>query len=194
MANYDLKEESLEIPYLYSCGRVCEKEFNGVKYLVKSATEFVHNDLVSDIVVSHFKESGFDFVNNFEFIESTKELDFTWINPEDCIILKNTDDFQSVTRIKANIDNLYNSYLPAKKDKDNYMTLELNGDNTRLSLLKQVKLFNRFIHDNQDCIDRVIFNGFNPVVKEILTIYAERNNLKTDSKEEDKAKVYKKVD
>ena len=92
MSNYDLKEESLEIPYLFCCGRVCEKEFKGVKYLVKSATEFVYDDYIGDVPVSHFKESGFDFVNNFDLINDTKELDFSFLNPLDCFILKNTDD------------------------------------------------------------------------------------------------------
>ena len=191
MINYDFKEESLEIPYLYSCGRVYEKEYKDVRYLVKSATEFVYNDSIGDIEVSHFKESGFDFVNNFDFINDTKELDFTWLNKKDCFILKNTDDYQSITSIKANIDNLYGSYIPSKKKEDNYIALEINGDKSNLSLLKQVNIFNRFIHDNQSAIDKVIFKGFNPIAKEVLTIYADRNKIKTIEEEKGKTKTLK---
>ena len=184
MSNYDLKQERLEIPYLYNCGRVTEKEFKDVRYLVKSATEYVHNDSIGDIVVSHFKESGFDIVDNFDFINKTNELDLTWLNPKDCFILKNTKDYQSITNIKSNIDNLYGSFLPARKG--NYITVEINGDNTKSNLVKQVKIFKKFIQDNSSSVDRVILNGFNPVVKDILTVYASRNNLKTDSQEKDK--------
>lgn len=191
MANYDLKEESLDIPYLFRCGRVWEKEYKDVKYLVKSATEFVYNDSIGDIKVSHFKESGFDFVNNFDFINDTKELDFTWLNPEDCFILRNTDDYQSITSVRSNIDNLYGSFLPQKKDKDTYITLELLGDQSKLGLMKQARVFNKFIGDNPDVIDRIIFTGFNPIVKEVLTIYAERNNIKVGTPEKGKQEILK---
>ncbi len=41
MANYNIVEEAGQIPYLYGVGKVFEKQYDGIIYLVKSNTEYV---------------------------------------------------------------------------------------------------------------------------------------------------------
>ena len=187
MANYNLEEEKLEVPYLYSCGDVFEQTYGNVKYLVKSATEFVHDDYIDGVLVSHYLDSGYYFINNFELTNKDEtELDLSWIDKNDCIILRDNDDYQNIKSMKVNIDNLNGSYLPSKKDENNYMTLKLDGSKSKLSIRKQVKYFKEFFELNDNCFNKVELNGFNPIVNEILTIYADKYNLL----DKEKDKVY----
>ena len=190
MSNYDVEEERLQPPYLYGVGKVYEVECGDAKFLVKSNTEFVRDDLIGTTPVSHYREVGNVFVSDFKLMENRKreyvELNLTWLDKNDYVALKYCPEYEKVHAIVMNIDNLCGSYFPYKQTGvlaesfpyklygSDKLTLVVNGDNTKMSPLKQIRTLKTFIETSGGPFDKVKLVGFPHYIEEVLSRKSEK--------------------
>ena len=185
MANYNLVEEAGQIPYLYGVGKVFEKQYDGIIYLVKSNTEYVREEFPCSSPSSYFVDAGNYFVSNFCFLTSDsrekKTLDFTWLGKEDYVALKYNPDYEDIDTVKINIDNLSYSNFPYKKTKSRDMTVVVDASDTKMSSFQQIKALKKFIEGNGEIFKGFELVGFGKYIERALS-YAGEKKLKAVQK------------
>jgi len=164
---------------------------DNVKFLIKEAYEYVVDDYdpyIASVEQSHHESLGYSTVRKFEYLgEGTIDtLDLTWMRKQDCFKLEYNEQYENITIVKANIDNLDCSHLPRKKEKDKDIDLIVYGDETSLRPLKQIRIFKRFIKRNQPKLNSIKLEGFKPLMTQVLTNYANRLNIEVKDNEKSK--------
>ena len=184
MKNYSFKEESNRHPYKYY-GGISEVFYKGVSYLVKHDMEYIIDDYdpyIESVEQSHYEPSDYRYVDDYNILDDTDTLDFTWLSPIDFVDIKYHSDYEQIKNIRMNINNMPYSFLP-RQNKDKQLSLTVcNGKNSK-NLLKQVYSLNKFIKRNKDRFNTVSFEGFSSITEQVLSVYAERNGIKVLQKE-----------
>lgn len=178
MANYNLADECIQVPYIFGVGKVYERKYKDVVYLVKSNTEFARDEIIGNTPMSYFKDVGNVFVGNFHILERAnqekKVLDFTWLGKDDYVALKYNPEYEEVDAVKMNIDNLGYSYFPYKKTKSSDMTLVVDASNTKMSSHQQIVALKKFIESNGQSFKDFKLVGFGKYIEKVLSYTGEK--------------------
>ena len=180
MKNYSFEKESVKHPYQYY-GDVKEEKHGEGTFLLKRALLYVIDDYdaaIGSVEQSHYAELGYYEVTNFSFDEAPETLDLTWMDKEDTFVLDTSEQYKEVKALRTNIDNVYCSYLPIDHTNEPILVIVNHGD-TKLSVVRQVRAFQRFLFNNIGYISQVKLEGFNPIVEALLERYAKRCGIET---------------
>ena len=182
MENYNLEEEKKEHPYRYY-GRVEEEKHGDARFLKKTALRYVidaYDDYLCSVEDSHYDELGYYEITNFSFDgeEVPEELDLTWMRKKDVFVLDDSGQYRLLTSIRANVDNIAYSYLPITRNPHKVLLI-VNGFQTELPLVKQVRAIIKFITHNYSYLEGITFEGYAPIIVSLLSAYAKRFGIAT---------------
>ncbi len=177
---WNLQQEK-KYPYDGTLGTVFEEVHGQTKFLMKSALDYTFDEKISNDLIPTEK-LNYNEVVNFEFLTPSKTLDLTWMHPDDIIMMVDNPQYNTLNSVAVKIDNLIGSYFPHDSKSKININLDLHAENSKMSLLSQIKTFQSFLDYNEtfttmSSVSSVSFSGFNPVVKAILSSCAKKNHL-----------------
>ena len=158
---------------------VIEEIHNGGTFLMSPAERYIEAEAVMNggIVATVPKKISYNMVINFNFPEAIETLDLTWMNPEDVFCLSKNDAFKNIKELIINIDNVSWSNVPHFKDSEEKLNIVVCGNSKEENIAILMKNFKDFIDENRDEIKSIKFEGFDPIVEDLLRQYPKVNNI-----------------
>lgn len=188
MNNYNLDEENNKHPFQYY-GNVKEVQQGDSKFLLKSALSYVvddYDEYLGSVEQSHYEDLGYYEVKNFNVPTGVDTLDLTWMDSDDIFDLDENEQIPFIRNLIVNIDNLGYSNLPKSAEQ---LALTVNGNNTKLSIVSQIKAFKDFVTKNRSKLTAIQLRGFSQLMESLLAIYAKRSGIEV-LKEEDVPRMH----
>lgn len=158
---------------------------NDTIFLFKRSLQYIiddYDEYLESVELSHYEDLGYYKITNYNSPQQSEILDLTWMRKEDVFDFEKSTQHQFIKQIDVNIDNLGFSHLPIGENMFNEVKLIVHNNDSKLSVINQIKNFKSFINEHSSALSRGIeLEGFSPLIEIILCKYAEKRNIKVNS-------------
>lgn len=190
MNNYDYEAEKKKHPYDQYGKVIEEKQTNGT-FLLRSALQYViddYDEYIGSVEQSHYDDLGYYEVINFNLLDNAEVLDLSWMRKRDVFHLENNNQFQHISEIIVNIDNIGYSYLPVNENNNKFV-LTVRGFDSKNNVIQQIKDFKYFIEKHVKVLDCIKLEGFPRVVESVLILCAKKYGIEIQTEKENAKKL-----
>ena len=160
------------------------EEHNGIIFYLKNALKYViddYDEYLGSVELSHYERLDYNEVTDFNYrkIATNKipdTLDLTWMKPKDIFKLDDNYQYRTITRVIANVDNLYGSCLPYSNE-GKQVKVVINKGNSMKLLTKQIAYIIWFARFNEKEIKEIELAGYSPLEEKIILFAAKRKGI-----------------
>lgn len=160
------------------------EEHNGIIFYLKNALKYViddYDEYLGSVELSHYERLNYNEVTDFNYrkIANNKipdTLDLTWMKPKDIFKLDDSYQYRTITRVIANVDNLYGSCL-SNSNEGKKVKVVINKGNSMKLLTKQIAYIIWFARSNGKEIKEIELAGYSPLEEKIILFAAKRKGI-----------------